>query len=290
MTGWLIILFTLIMAFLEKPHLFKKPISTAKIIMSAALIITAGFSIFKDINEKQEQEANSLILQRSGTTIDSLNINSSFQNGLILRQNALIDSLRGESKTAALEYQDSLKNYHYNTVTLLAKYGLKVDTLRGEVSKIGTHQQAHLALLPQTNSGFKASRNLDTFSLNGWIVNDGTGQAFGIHIETQLFFLMNDIAYRDMKSPYVNLKNLDIVPNIQVAIEHEFLLSNTFYEKITEFVLTISGTYYTDYERKNKRAINTTIIYDPGKNTIRNVEGSLWQLFKSAKFADFLHK
>jgi hypothetical protein len=291
MIGGIIIIFTLILAFFEKPHLFKKPIKTEKVIIIVIIIGTAIFSIVKDRFEEDEQDANALIIRSSAKTIDSLKSNSDIQKGLIVRQSILIDSLRSENKTAAQEYQDSLKNYHYNTIALLAKYGLKVDTLRGEVSKMGSHEQAHLALLAENSAGFKAIRSLDTFKLSGWIVNDGTGQAYGIYIKTHLLFVLNGSIYRYKWVPEIQRDNDEVVPNRAMAIEHGMLLSDATYSKITSFVLIIFGYYYTDYEKKNKRNINLAIEYDPGSNKISSIGVvDFDKLLKSAKFADFLYK
>jgi len=167
MIGGVIIFFTLVLTLSEKSDLFKKPVKKGKVIILLVILGSAVASVIKDLSESQKQNASEKRNISSAKTIDSLKNNSDLQKDLIVRQSLMIDSLRGENKTPAIEYQDSLKSYHYNTTDLLAKYGLKVDTLKGQISKIETaHPEGHIALLAVSSFGFKALRNLDTLQFS----------------------------------------------------------------------------------------------------------------------------
>lgn len=122
MIGGFLILCSLVLAFYEKPHLFKKPIKIGKIIVLAMLLGTAIFSFVQDHNNNVQQESDS-------AKIDSL---TGASNTLI----NIVNSLRKENKAANQEYVDSIVNYHHHTTELLAGYGIKVDTLNNTVKKI----------------------------------------------------------------------------------------------------------------------------------------------------------
>lgn len=291
MIGGIIILLTLILGFIEKPHLFKQPVQKEKVVIIIIIIGTAIFSISKDRIEADEQESNVLTIKKSARTIDSLKTSSDIQKGLIIHQSLLIDSLRLENRMAAVQHQDSLKDYHYKTTAILAKYGLKVDTLRGEVSKIDIQrEQAHLALFADKDAGFKASRILDTFNVKGWVTNDGTGVAFGVRLESHLLFQLDSNIYRYRRTPEIQRDDYDDAPNRAMQVTHGFRLSPLFYDKIESFVLVMTGYYYIDYQRKKKQNIRLGVIYVCNEKQFYPVTMSVDSIMKVAKFADFLYK
>lgn len=122
MIGFAIIFCTLILAFIEKPHLFRTPIGAAKIFIITVLIALAIFSAIKEINDDKQQVHDS-------KTIDSLHTESKILNHQI-------DTLRKDNKIAQREYEDSLISYHNYTTALLARYGLKVDVLTGTIKRM----------------------------------------------------------------------------------------------------------------------------------------------------------
>lgn len=124
MIALVIVACSLFLAFIDKPKLFQKPVNFRKIFILVVLIAVAVASYIKEHNNDVQQD-------HATKTIDSLNTYAKLLN-------VQIDTLRKENKVAQQEYVDSLASYHYNTTNLLARYGLKVDTLRNTISKFDT--------------------------------------------------------------------------------------------------------------------------------------------------------
>jgi hypothetical protein len=117
-----IVICALVYAFFDKPHLLQKPIKADKIIIIAVLILTAGLSYTKEYFNQVQQDKDS-------TVIDSLQGESK----ALLRQ---VDTLRSDNKIALKEYTSGLLGYHTYTTELLARYGIKVDTLTNTIRRL----------------------------------------------------------------------------------------------------------------------------------------------------------
>lgn len=258
----------MVLAFVDKPHIFQRPINFGKSILFLSILGIAVASIVKGCDDSYQQDRSNKIIDSLKldsdslkSTADSIQDASENQTHLIEVQTSLIDSLRSESHTAAVEYQDSLKNYHYYTTDLLGKYGLKVDTLRGEVSTIRTmpNTAGHMGLpvpiiCTVTESG-------DTVSVNAFIKNDGTGPVYGLKAETFLFFVVDDKSYRLDHAAFPQREDYDLPINTMAGLYHEEILSKEILQRAQGYMLIVTGHYYTDYERKNFRKLGLGITY-----------------------------
>lgn len=129
MLAALLTILSLLVDFYDKVNLFQTPVTRKKKLIIILLITAAIVSIINDWLDNKSEE-------HSQATIESLNIKSG-----ILRSE--ITDLRKENKTAQKEYTDSLINYHNYTTLLLARYGLKVDTLKNTIEELDS-----LSLMP----------------------------------------------------------------------------------------------------------------------------------------------
>ena len=120
----LIILGLLVTFISEKPKLFKKPVTASNVFIIAVLVGSAAISFTNSISSDYQKARDSAI-------IDSLNGNTKALK-------VQISDLQKQSTIAQREYVDSIVNYHNYTTSLLARYGLKVDTLKNAVTKFDT--------------------------------------------------------------------------------------------------------------------------------------------------------
>jgi hypothetical protein len=117
MLAALILLIGLLLSLFEKHSLFKKPVTVYKVIVILLLFASGVISFYKDVVDGKEKAKD---------------------RGKITTLTTQVSSLMIESKKAQREYADSLINYHNFTTELLAKYGLKVDTLTNTVRTMDT--------------------------------------------------------------------------------------------------------------------------------------------------------
>jgi hypothetical protein len=129
MISVILVICGLVIAFIEKPHLFQRPIKPAKVVVVSILVVTAIFSYCKEHNTEVAQD-------RSEHKIDSINHKADSLEGLTSDLRLQIKNLVTNSKKSQMEYVDSLINYHNYTTDILAKYGYKVDTLNNTLTKL----------------------------------------------------------------------------------------------------------------------------------------------------------
>lgn len=200
---------------------------------------------------------------------------------------------QSELKKYSKEHADSLKSYSIFIDTLLAKYGLKVDSLDGAIKTIKTnHEEPHIALLAGKGAGFKGWINGDKFSIKGMVINDGKSPAYGLHLETRLLFVFNDSLYRFKWLPDRNTDDHDIVPQRMTPVESEMFISDALYRGVTDFILVITGFYYIESGRtvKSKRNVRLVVDFDPKEKECYISGNSVDTLLKNAKLATFLYK
>jgi hypothetical protein len=117
MLAAILIIVGLIISFSEKVHLFQRPVTFWRGCVILLLVGSAVTSFYKDKEDGKQKAADS---------------------GTIKTLNSQVDSLRKESRVAQKEYTDSIISYHNYTTGLLAKYGLKIDTLTNQIKETDT--------------------------------------------------------------------------------------------------------------------------------------------------------
>ena len=120
----------LILSINEKIHLFKRPITFARLSVIILLIISAILSFIMEITDDNRKALDS-------KTIITLGIKDN-----LLKER--IDTLTKANKEDHKQYDDSLISYHNYTTTLLANYGLKIDTLNNTLNKFDTSSKKEI--------------------------------------------------------------------------------------------------------------------------------------------------
>lgn len=128
MINIVILICALILGFIEKPNLFKRPLNFGKIVVVFLLIGSSIFSGIKEIN-------SDIQLNKDRKRIDSLLALSSFQNGQISVLNANVDTFRHDTRIAETKLNDTVSAYGQNNKEEVKEMAYKMTTIFSQTAK-----------------------------------------------------------------------------------------------------------------------------------------------------------
>lgn len=261
MIGGVIILLTLIIALFEKPHLFKKPVKAEKVVILSILLLTAIFSTCKECKSDKQQDHDSAV-------IDSL-------SGRSIVLDSMVNKLSIRNEMLHQQHAESLSAYHYNTVEIMGRYGLKVDTLTNTIVKLDdkvlkeTPPTLRIVDYPTLTKMYEHKENALDFTLQALNAD--------VHILDYAYIYIN-LTKRGLDTPKVHVGNSMNYTTIiakgetsqrTVFLDRQHKLTNPFFIAIE--------IYYKSKGNKVQVPVRKIYLVDISKNIVREADNSLHQ-------------
>ncbi len=261
MIGGILALCTLILAFVDKPEIFRLPITLRNGSIIAIIIAAAGFSMWKDWNESEASDNNVRTIARMDTE-------SIFQTRLIEEQREQIFNFRIESAREHTAHKDSLKQYHFRTTEILAKHNLEFDTIKNGVRALGSiGERGHMGLIPDKYVGFRFSSNADTVSFSGHIKNDGSGTAYSMNLTSGLLFRIDNNVYPEQPSFVLNKDEQDVGTGVMPGVALDMTVESEFQRRIDQYILIIIAKYRATPGQKIPTITKMAVEYNVNEKT-----------------------
>lgn len=261
MIGIAIGILTLFLALYDKPSLFTRPVKPWKIFIILAIIATSIFSAVKELKSDAMQDHSSAV-------IDSLNGKADGLKDVILM-------LSKTNDLAHKEHQDSLKNFHYRTVEILARYGLRVDTLTGTIKslneKVTKEAPPTLRVVEYPILKKNTGTDEEVFAYKLQALNADA------HIVDYRYIFINMNANRNLDKPEIILggymNHTTVIPKGEAEPNERIVFIERGASVSDPFILAIE----IDYKSKgNEKQLPVRKIYEVSisKHTVREMDNS----------------